>query len=103
MFDSSLSNPVMPIESHIFLTNTALVLTLINRNGEIRMREIAQRIGITEIAVQGIVDHLITEEYLVVNSSNGRNLYHVNRDRVLGSPFNDCPLGSFLQLCETQD
>ena len=103
MIDPPVLSTPLPLESHIFLTNTALVLTVINRDGEIRMRAIAQQIGITERAVQRIVDHLITEGYLIVNKSGKRNTYQINRDQMLGFPFHDCRLSQLLQLCEKRD
>ncbi len=58
-----------------FLTNYAHVLLLIASDPSILMRELASQIGITERAVQRIVDDLTTAGYLVVTKDGRRNRY----------------------------
>jgi len=60
-----------------FLTNHSHVLLLIARDPEIRMRDLAERIGITERAVQRIIDELREGGYLTITRQGRRNLYQV--------------------------
>lgn len=60
-----------------FFTNHAHVLFLIARDGDLRMREIAAEIGITERAVQRIVEELTGYGYLKVTKDGRRNRYQV--------------------------
>jgi predicted transcriptional regulator len=60
-----------------FLTNHAHVLVMISREPDIRMRDIAQLVGITERAVQRIVDDLTVNGFLKVAKEGRRNHYEV--------------------------
>lgn len=53
------------------------MLLLIARDTDLRMRELAREIGITERAVQRIVDDLTVTGYLVVTKEGRRNHYRV--------------------------
>jgi biotin operon repressor len=61
-----------------FLTNHSHVLLLIARDPESRMRDVAQQVGITERAVQRIVDDLQEYGVLSVVKRGRRNTYTVN-------------------------
>ena len=54
------------------LTNHAHVLLAIAQKPDVRMREIAATIGITERAVQRIVDDLTTGGYILVTKDGRR-------------------------------
>ena len=69
-----------------FLTNHAHVLILLARDGEIRMRDVAERVGITERAVQLIVAELVAADYVEIQKDGRRNSYRVRRDRPLRHP-----------------
>jgi predicted transcriptional regulator len=58
-----------------FFTNHAHVLFLIAQSSDLRMRELAAEIGITERAVQRIVEDLTVSGYLVVTKEGRRNRY----------------------------
>ncbi|NUW33022.1 MarR family transcriptional regulator [Nonomuraea sp. SMC257] len=64
-----------------FLTNHARVLLEIARNPEVRVREIAATIGITERSAQGIVTDLREAGYLDPVRVGRRNHYSINADR----------------------
>jgi DNA-binding MarR family transcriptional regulator len=72
----------VPSQQHdfTFLTNYAHVLLLIANDPNILMRELASRVGITERAVQRIVDDLTTADYLVVTKDGRRNRYQVRTE-----------------------
>ncbi|GAA4983478.1 helix-turn-helix domain-containing protein [Kitasatospora paranensis] len=69
-----------------FLTNHARVLSLVARNPEIRMRDLATACQVTERAVQGIVADLETGGYLTRSREGRRNRYHINPDTELRHP-----------------
>jgi DNA-binding IclR family transcriptional regulator len=69
-----------------FLTNHAHVLFCIAQDPEVRLRDVAARVGITERAVQRIVTDLEGEGYLVVSKEGRRNRYEVRYDLPLRHP-----------------
>ena len=69
-----------------FLSNHSHVLLLIAREPEIRLRDVAVRVGITERAVQRIVADLEDGRYLEHERIGRRNRYLVHRDRPLRHP-----------------
>ena len=73
-------------KSWTFLTNHAHVLLVIAREPDVRMRDIADMVGITERAAQSIVRDLIDEGYLTVTKEGRRNLYEVHREVALRHP-----------------
>jgi predicted transcriptional regulator len=64
-------------DSWTFLTNHAHVLLCIAHDPEIRLRDIASRVGITERAAQKIVHDLAGLEYVDVTRVGRRNSYRV--------------------------
>jgi predicted transcriptional regulator len=69
-----------------FLTNYGHVLLCIASDPEVRMREVAEKVGITERAVQRIVADLVQEGYLTREKSGRRNRYKVVADKPLRHP-----------------
>lgn len=69
-----------------FLTNHAHVLLLIARDPEIRLRDVAEQVGITERAVQRIVADLEAGRYIERERCGRRNRYHVNPKLPLRHP-----------------
>jgi DNA-binding MarR family transcriptional regulator len=69
-----------------FLTNHAHVLLLLEREGDLVMRDIAQRVGITERAVQRIVADLVDGGFLRVSKDGRRNTYAVDGAQHLRHP-----------------
>jgi DNA-binding MarR family transcriptional regulator len=61
-----------------FLTNHTQVLLVIARNPDLRMREIADLVGITERAAQRIIKDLTDADYLESTRVGRRNHYSVN-------------------------
>jgi DNA-binding IclR family transcriptional regulator len=68
----------------VFLTNHAHVLLLIARETDLRMRELATEVGITERAVQRIVEELTSSGYLIVTKDGRRNRYQVREELLVG-------------------
>jgi DNA-binding IclR family transcriptional regulator len=75
-----------PASSWSFLTNHAHVLICIARNPEVRLRDVAAQVGITERAVQRIVTDLQAEGYLTVSKEGRRNRYRVHPELPLRHP-----------------
>lgn len=69
-----------------FLTNHAHVLLSLAANPDLRTRDLADLVGITERAVQRIVSELESEGYLVKSKCGRRNHYEVCRDARLRHP-----------------
>ena len=72
--------------SWTFLSNHAHVLISISADPEVRMRDVATRVGITERAVQRIVAELEEGGYLKIIREGRRNRYEVNPDLPLRHP-----------------
>jgi len=68
----------------VFLTNHAHVLLLIARETNLRMRELATEVGITERAVQRIVEELTASGYLIVTKDGRRNRYQIREELLVG-------------------
>jgi predicted transcriptional regulator len=77
-----MSNPHEP-KTWTFLTNHAQVLLCLAARPDIRLRDVADRVGITERAVQRIVADLIENGYVEVERIGRRNTYTVNRGHAM--------------------
>ncbi|MFA6045563.1 MAG: winged helix-turn-helix domain-containing protein [Phycisphaerales bacterium] len=69
-----------------FLSNHAHVLLLLAQDSGIRLRDVAQRVGITERAVQRIVADLEEGRYIERERDGRRNRYRIHSDRPLRHP-----------------
>jgi DNA-binding IclR family transcriptional regulator len=67
-----------PPSTWTFLTNHAHVLLCIAEDPEARMRDVAERVGITERAVQRIIEDLAADGYLSIEREGRRNRYRLN-------------------------
>ena len=67
-------------------TNHSHVLLLIAQRSDIRMRDIAAIAGITERAVQRIVDDLTSTGYVRVTKDGRRNRYEIVPEKPLCHP-----------------
>lgn len=82
-----------------FLTNHAHVLWCIYRQPEIRLREIAELVGITERMVQKIVAELVAAGYVAIQKDGRRNVYELTVNRPLRHPLEShCSVGQLLDL-----
>lgn len=69
-----------------FLTNHAHVLLLLSVDPDLRMRDLAESVGITERAVHRIVSELTETGYVDVEKRGRRNHYKVLADLPLRHP-----------------
>ena len=72
-----------------FLTNHAHVLLCVWRDPGMRLRDVAQAVGITERAAQRIVADLVEAGYLTRTRDGRRNRYEVHPERPLRHPLED--------------
>ncbi|MGL4550991.1 MAG: helix-turn-helix transcriptional regulator [Gemmataceae bacterium] len=69
-----------------FLSNHAHVLLVIARDPEVRLRDVADRVGITERAVQRIVADLVEGGFLTRERAGRRNRYQLHPTLPLRHP-----------------
>lgn len=69
-----------------FLSNHTHVLTCIALEPEVRMRDVALRVGLTERAVQRIVSELEEGGYITIVREGRRNRYEVHDELPLRHP-----------------
>jgi DNA-binding IclR family transcriptional regulator len=80
-----------------FLTNHAHVLLCVSQNPEVRLRDVAEQVGITERAAQRIVAELEEAGYLERVKSGRRNTYVLNPELRLRHPLEgDHQIGELL-------
>ena len=75
-----------PESGWTFLTNHAHVLLCLASDSQTRLRDVSEKVGITERAVQSIVADLEQAGYLTRLRSGRRNEYEVHRDQPLRHP-----------------
>ena len=94
-----MSSTPSPARSWTFVTNHAAVLLCITSDPEIRMRDIADRVGITERAAQRIVADLVEERYVTRRRVGRRNVYEVQPARLMRHRLaRHRQVGAFLEL-----
>lgn len=82
-----------------FLTNHAHALVCIARDPGIRVRDVAERVGITERAAQRIVADLVAAGYLERSREGRRNHYVVRAEGRLRHPVeNEHSVGEVLAV-----
>jgi len=69
-----------------FLTNHSQVLLCIASEPDVRLREVADTVGITERAAQRILADLVRAGYVTRQRIGRRNRYLVNREREMRHP-----------------
>lgn len=82
-----------------FLTNHARALVCIARDDGLRLRDIADALGVTERSVFGIVTDLTQAGYVVKEKQGRRNRYRIQRHLPLRQPIGREPtIGELLGL-----
>ena len=82
-----------------FFSNYGHVLVCLARNREVRLRDVALEVGITERAVQKIVRDLQNAGYLTVSKQGRCNRYRINRRKTLRHGLEShCTVGKLLSL-----
>jgi len=82
-----------------FFSNYGHVLVCLARNREVRLRDVALEVGITERAVQKIVRDLQNAGYLTVSKQGRCNRYRINRRKTLRHGLEShCTVGKLLAM-----
>ena len=85
----------------MFLTNHAHVLLCLAKDPGVRLRDVAEQVGITERAAQRILADLESGGYVVSQKVGRRNQYRVNRMAPLRHPLEgQHAVGKLLRLIE---
>ncbi|MGL6280019.1 MAG: helix-turn-helix transcriptional regulator [Gaiella sp.] len=86
-----------------FLSHHAHVLLCIARDPDVRLREVATEVGITERAVQAIVNDLVEEGYVTRVRVGRRNHYEIDTSSPLRHPMqSDVDVGALLRVLEAE-
>src|SRR5439155_21661894 len=100
---SHMSSPESKQPWH-FLTSHTQVLLCIQRDPDMRLRDVAEIVGITERAAQRIVSDLVEAGYVKRKRVGRRNRYNVNRSRTMRHPSQfDYEIGELLDLLSLDD
>jgi predicted transcriptional regulator len=87
------------METWTFLTNYAHVLLCIASDPEVRLKDVAAKVGITERATQRIVADLQSAGYVTSEKVGRRSLYQINRELHLRHPLEQhTEVGKLLKL-----
>src|SRR5580658_5922695 len=87
------------VPSWTFLTNHARVLVCVADDPGVRLRDIGQRVGITERAAHRIVVELTAAGYITRERIGRRNQYTVNADRTVHDPIaRDRNVGQLIEI-----
>ncbi len=82
-----------------FLSNHAHVLLVLAAEPELRLRDVADRVRITERAVQKIVAELEAGQVLTRERDGRRNRYEVHPDRPLRHPVEEhCQVADLIKM-----
>ena len=87
-----------------FLTSHAQVLLCLQRSPTVRLRDIADTVGITERAAQRIVSDLVESGYVTRQREGRRNRYALDRKAPMRHPSQlDHEIGELLDLLRLDD
>ena len=82
-----------------FLTIHARVLLAIAHDPGIRLRDVAEKLGITERTAHGIIADLANAGYVVKQRDGRRNRYQIRANLPLSEPSaRELPIGEVLRL-----
>lgn len=75
--------------SWTFLTNHAHVLLAVAHTPDLRVRDLAQLVGVTERTAMQIIDDLEAGGYITREREGRRNRYHIVRENPLRHPLEE--------------
>lgn len=82
-----------------FLTKHAQAMLLIARHPDARVRDIADRLDVTDRTVNAIVRDLVDAGYVIKERAGRRNRYHIQNDLPLREPIGrQAAIGDLLDL-----
>jgi DNA-binding IscR family transcriptional regulator len=84
-----------------FLTNHSHVLICLSQEPQLRLRDVAERVGITERAVQRIIADLEGAGILTRSRDGRRNTYEIHAGEPLRHPIEaHCKISDLLRIVE---
>jgi predicted ArsR family transcriptional regulator len=87
-----------------FVTSHTQVLLCLERNPNVRLRDIAETVGITERATQRIVTDLVEAGYVTRERVGRRNHYVLNRNMAMRHPSQfEHEIGELLDVLRLED
>jgi len=87
-----------------FLTSHAQVLLCLQRNPRVRLRDVAETVGITERAAQRIVSELVEAGYVQREREGRRNHYVLDRSVPMRHPSQlNHEIGDLLDLLQPEE
>ena len=87
-----------------FLSNHAHVVIALAKDATLRVRDLAEQVGITERAVTQIVSDLEAAGVLAKERTGRRNMYHIDETVPLRHPVESHrTVGDILRLAEPRD
>ena len=87
-----------------FVTNHTQVLLCIARDGDVRLRDVAEKVGITERAAQRIVADLVEAGFVERKKVGRRNHYSIDRRAKMRHPAQENQaIGDLLDLLTFTD
>ena len=87
-----------------FFSNYGHVLVCLSRNNEVRLRDVASEVGITERAVQKIVRDMQDAGFITVSKQGRCNRYRLNKRKSLRHGLEShCNIGKLLALVTRPD
>lgn len=93
----------LSVQSWTFLTNHTHVLLCLFSDSEMRLREVAVQVGITERMVQKIVHELEEAGYLTIEKQGRCNSYRIHDQLLLRHPLEaHHSIGAVLKLLRRQ-
>ncbi len=99
-----MSSPDNDNKTWRFLSNHTQVLLCLHRDPDVRFRDIAQSVGITERAAQRIVADLIESGYVESERVGRRNRYRIRTNIAMRHPAqHGHEIGDLLQLLQLKD
>lgn len=91
-----------PVSTWTFFTNHAHVLACLANNSKLRIRDVAELVGITERATQRIVADLVDADILRRRRIGRRNIYEINDQHSLRHPIeHHCTVAQMLDMIGT--
>ena len=91
-----------PAKTWTFVTNHTQVLLSVARDGDLRVRDIAQTVGITERATQRILADLIEGGYVSANAEGGAITTSSTQSERCGTSQREQDVGTLLDVLEPQ-
>ena len=86
-----------------FLTNHARVLLFLGKDGDSRLRDIAEALDVTERTAHNIISDLTDAGYVSKEKDGRRNVYHIQAHLPLHDSNGERAIGELLRLFDDSE